>query len=93
MLSLLKRKPKPHVEEKPVALIECPTPALEPELAAEPMRRMEAAKHQSHGRCRHRLRRDRQGACISKAALFEDMVAERLEALQSQGVTIETSRS
>jgi hypothetical protein len=30
---------------------------------------------------------------ISKAALFEDMVAERLEALQRRGTTIEVSRT
>ena len=39
MLSLLKRKPKPSVEEEPVALIERPTLAPEPELSAEPVLR------------------------------------------------------
>ena len=29
--------------------------------------------------------------CISKAALFEDMVAERLEALERQGVKVEVA--
>ena len=93
MLSLLKRKPKPPVEEHPVALIACPTRAPEPDLAAEPMLRRKQQNIKVTADVCVALDAIARALCISKAALFEDMVAERLEALQSRGVTIETSRS
>jgi hypothetical protein len=93
MLSLLKRKPKPPVELEPLALIECPISAPEPTLAAEPMRRWKQQNIKVTEDVGIAFEAIARALCISKAALFEDMVAERLEALQSRGVMIEISRS
>ena len=91
MLSLLKRKPKPPVEEKTVVPIGCPIPALEPGLAAEPMRRWKQQNIKVTEDVGIAFDALAKALGISKAALFEDMVAERLEALQRQGVRIEAS--
>ena len=93
MLSLLKRKPKPPVEEKPVLLIECSSTEPEPELPAESVLRRKQQNIKVTEDVGVAFDAIARALRISKAALFEDMVAERLEALQSQGVTIETSRS
>ena len=88
MLSLLKRKPKPPVEVEPLALIECPIPAPEPGFSAEQMRRMKQQNikvTEDVGIAFDALAR---ALGISKAALFEDMVAERLEALRLQGIEL-----
>ena len=88
MLSLLKRKPKATVEEEPVALIECPIPAPEPGLAAEPMRRMKQQNIKVTEDVGVAFDAIARALRISKAALFEDMVAERLEALRLQGIEL-----
>jgi biotin operon repressor len=93
MLSLFKRKPKRPVEVEPLALIECPIPAPEPGLEAEPMLRRKQQNIKVTDDVGVAFDAIARALGISKAALFEDMVAERLEALQSRGVTIETSRS
>ena len=89
MLSLLKRKPKPPVELEPLALIECPILAPEPELPAEPERRWKQQNIKVTEDVGVAFDAIAKALCISKAALFEDMVAERLESLERQGVKVE----
>ena len=89
MLSLLKRKPKPSVEENPVALIECPMPAPEDCLAEEPVRRWKQQNIKVTEDVGVAFDAIARALGISKAALFEDMVAERLESLRHHGVQIE----
>ena len=89
MLSLLKRKPKPPVEEETVALIECPIPALEHEGSAEPARRMKQQNIKVTEDVGVVFDAIAKALGVSKAALFEDMVAERLESLRHHGVQIE----
>ena len=88
MLSLLKRMAKPPVEEEPLALIECPIPAPEPELPVEPMRRMKQQNIKVTEDVGIAFDAIAKALRISKAALFEDMVAERLEALRLQGIEL-----
>ena len=88
MLSLLKRKPKPHVEVEPPALIECPVPAPEPALAADSMRRWKQQNIKVTEDVGVAFDAIARALCMSKAALFEDMVAERLEALRLQGIEL-----
>ena len=75
MLSLLKRKPKPMTEA-----------ASEP---AEPARRSRQQNIKASEDCAIAFAALAEAQGISKAALFEDLVAERLEALKRQGVKIE----
>ena len=89
MLSLLKRKPKPPVEEKPVVLIESPTLAPEHELPVEPVRRMKQQNIKVTEDVGVAFDAIARALGISKAALFEDMVAERIEALERKGVKVE----
>ena len=89
MLSLLKRKPKPSVEEEPVALMECPAFAPELELSAEPVLRRKQQNIKVTDDVGVAFDAIARALGISKAALFEDMVAERLEALERQGVKVE----
>ncbi len=72
MLSLLKRKPRPPVVAE-----------LEP---AEPIRRTRQQNIKVSEDCSVAFAAMAQAQGISKAALFEDMVAERLEVLRRQGV-------
>ena len=88
MLSLLKRKPKPPVEEEPVALIEYPIPAPEPERSAEPTLRRKQQNIKVTEDVSVAFDAIARALRISKAALFEDMVAERLEALRLQGIEL-----
>ncbi len=71
MLSLLKRKPKPPVK-------------IEPQ-AAEPVRRTHQQNIKVSDDCSAAFTALAEVQGISKAALFEDMVAERLEVLQRRG--------
>ena len=88
MLSLLKRKPQAPVEEKPAALIECPKLAHEPELPAEPVLRRKQQNIKVTDDVGIAFDAIAKALGISKAALFEDMVAERLEALRLQGIEL-----
>jgi hypothetical protein len=75
MLSLLKRKPKPlaRIELQPLEPQETPRRKKQQNIkVTEDTSIAFAALAQAQG--------------LSKAALFEDMVAERLEALQGQGI-------
>lgn len=91
MLSLLKRKPQPPLEEKPVDLIERPTFGPPSELPAEPALRRKQQNIKVTDDVGIAFDAIAKALGISKAALFEDMVAERLEALQCRGIRIETS--
>ena len=72
MLSLLKRKPKlPVVAELP---------------APEPMKRTRQQNIKVSDDCSAAFTALAEAQGISKAALFEDMVAERLEVSQRRGV-------
>ncbi len=88
MLSLLKRKPKPPVEEKPVLLIECSSTEPESELPAEPALRRKQQNIKVTDDVGIAFDAIAKALGISKAALFEDMVAERLEALERQGIEL-----
>lgn len=88
MLSLLMRKPKPPVVEEPAVLIECQTEP-EPEPSAEPVRRMKQKNIKITDDVGIAFDAIAKALGMSKAALFEDMVAERLETLERQGVKVE----
>ncbi len=76
MLSLLKRKPK-----LPVVIEAQP---------AEPVRRTHQQNIKVSEDCSAAFAALAEAQGISKAALFEDMVAERLETLQRHGVKLGT---
>ena len=77
MLSLLKRKPK-NPSQSDAATIE----------ARKPVRRMRQQNIKASKDCCAAFAAIAEAQGISKAALFEDMVAERLEALQRRGVNL-----
>jgi len=83
MLSLFTRKSKAPVEVEPVTPLEY----IEAE-AAEPVRRMKQQNIKASEDCRAAFAAIAEAQGISKAALFEDMVAERLEALRRQGTQL-----
>ena len=74
MLSLLKRKPKP-----PVLVEQQPT---------EPVRRIHQQNIKVSEDCSLAFAALAEALGISKAALFEDMVAERLEAAERRGMKL-----
>jgi hypothetical protein len=74
VLSLLKRKPKLP------ARAELPPP--------EPVRRNRQQNIKVSGDCSVAFAALAEAQGLSKAALFEDMVAERLETLQRQGMKL-----
>ena len=78
MLSLLKRKPKD-------------TPAMIEQGPREPVQRNRQQNIKVSDDCWIAFAKLAEAQRMSKAALFEDMVAERLEALQRRGVKIEAS--
>ena len=77
MLSLLKRKPRPA--------------ALAQQRAPETVRRTRQQNIKVSDDCAAAFAALAEAQGLSKSALFEDMVAERLEALQRQGVKLEVS--
>ncbi|MGO9172246.1 MAG: hypothetical protein ACLP7P_09805 [Rhodomicrobium sp.] len=77
MLSLLKRKPKP------------PVMVLPPQAAEPPVRRNKQQNIKVSDDCAVAFAALAEAYGISKAALFEDMVAERLETAQGQGVKLQ----
>ena len=83
MLSLFTRKPKAPVEAEPIA----PEPYIETE-AAEPVRRVKQQNIKASDDCCAAFAAIADAQGISKAALFEDMVAERFEALRRQGMQL-----
>jgi hypothetical protein len=79
VLSLLKRKPEP------------PVMVMQPESAESPLRRNRQQNIKVSEDCSVAFAALAEAQGISKAALFEDMVAERLEAAQRQGLALKTS--
>jgi len=77
MLSLLKRKPKPA--------------ALVPQRAPDTIRRYRQQNIKVSDDCATTFAALANSQGLSKSALFEDMVAERLDALERQGVKLEVS--
>ena len=83
MLSLFTRKPKAPVEAEPVE----PNAYIEAE-SADPVRRVKQQNIKASDDCCAAFAAIADAQGISKAALFEDMVAERFEALQRQGTKV-----
>jgi hypothetical protein len=81
MLSFLKRKPEPTSE--PVPPIERP--------ATEPVRRARQQNIKVSADCAAAFAAIAEVQGFTKAALFEDMVAERLLHLEQQGVKMKLS--
>ncbi len=79
MLSLLKRKPKPSVVIMP------------PQSAEPPLRRDRQQNIKVSEDCSLAFAALAEAYGLSKAALFEDMVAERFETAQRQGFALKIS--
>jgi hypothetical protein len=80
MLSFLKRKPEPSMPVEAMPVLPAPHPAAK-------RNRQENIKVSDD--CAAAFASMAKALGMSKAALFEDLVAERLEALQRRGVKIE----
>ena len=97
MLSLFKRKPKTPVTAEPVEpdqytpdrCIETPDQCIEEE-QAEPVRRMKQQNIKASEDCCAIFAALAEAEGISKAQLFEDMVAERYETLRRRGIDVAT---
>ena len=87
MLSLFKAKPKAAVQTEPAANIEA-VDGVEAE-PAEPVRRMKQQNIKASEDCSMAFAAIAKALGMTKAELFEDMVVERLEALQRQGVSVD----
>ena len=87
MLSLFKSKPKAAVPAEPIADIEA-VDGVEAE-PAEPVRRMKQQNIKASEDCSMAFAAIAQALGMTKAELFEDMVAERFEMLRRQGVKLE----
>ena len=89
MLSLFTRKPKAPVEVEPIA----PDPYIpDHDIEAEPagpVRRMKQQNIKASEDCCAAFAAIAEALGISKAELFEDMVAGKLEELERQGFKIE----
>ncbi|MFZ1110294.1 MAG: ribbon-helix-helix protein, CopG family [Rhodomicrobium sp.] len=81
MLSLFRPKQKPAVQAEPVKYIEA-----EP---TETVRRARQQNIKASEDCCEAFARIAKAQGMSKAELFEDLVAERLEMLRRQGVKVE----
>jgi hypothetical protein len=84
MLSLLKRKPK-----TPVMIV--PPQAPEPQKPEPPVRRNRQQNIKASKDCAVAFAALAEAYGLSKAALFEDMVAERLEAAEAQSFALKVS--
>jgi len=87
MLSLFKAKPKAAVQTEPGADIE----AVDGVDAApvEPVKRMKQQNIKASEDCSMAFAAIAKALGMTKAELFEDMVAEKLESLRQRGVTVE----
>ena len=79
MLSFLRRKPEPMPEA---------AAPIEPLCSAEPIRRVRQQDIKVSDDCAAAFAAIAEAQGFSKAALFEDMVAERLQQLERQGVKL-----
>ena len=90
MLSLFKRKPKTPVEAEPVEPDQyTPDQYIEAE-PAEPVRRMKQQNIKASEDCCAIFAALAEAEDMSKAQLFEDMVAERYETLRRRGIDVAT---
>jgi hypothetical protein len=87
MLSLFKSKPKAAVQAEPIEQAE-PVESIEAE-PAESVRRMKQQNIKASEDCIIAFAAIAKALGRTKAELFEDMVAERLESLRRQGVELE----
>ena len=87
MLSLFKAKPKAAVPAEPLANFEA-VDCVEVE-PVEHVRRMKQQNIKASEDCSMAFAAIAQALGMTKAELFEDMVVERLEALQRQGVSVD----
>jgi hypothetical protein len=87
MLSLFKSKPKAAVQTEPGANIEA-VDCVESE-PVEPVRRMKQQNIKASEDCSMAFAAIAKALGMTKAELFEDLVAERLESLRRQGVSVE----
>ena len=96
MLSMFKRKPKPVAEDVTIPEADAPAGIIEadPIEAAEepePIRRVKQQNIKVSEDCCAAFAAIAKALCMTKSQLFEDMVAERLEQLQRQGMDVEAS--
>jgi hypothetical protein len=96
MLSLFRRKPQPAIEveaiREPVAEIEDIAVELaEPADSSNHVRRMKQQNIKASDDCSALFAALAKALGMTKAELFEDMVAERYETLRRQGVELEVS--
>ena len=87
MLSLFKAKPKAAVQTERAANIEA-VDGVEAE-PVEPVRRMKQQNIKASEDCSMAFAAIAKALCMTKAELFEDLVAERFEMLRRQGVKLE----
>ena len=87
MLSLFKAKPRAAVQTEPGANIEA-VDYVEAE-PVEPVRRMKQQNIKASEDCSMAFAAIAQALGMTKAELFEDMVAERLESLRRQGMELD----
>jgi len=87
MLSLFKSKPKAAVQAESIEQAE-PVESIEAE-PAEPVRRMKQQNIKASEDCIIAFGAIAKALGRTKAELFEDMVAERLESLRREGVQLE----
>ena len=87
MLSLFKAKPKAAVQTEPGANIEA-VDGVQAE-PVEPVRRMKQQNIKASEDCSMAFAAIAKALGMTKAELFEDMVAEKLESLRQRGVTVE----
>ena len=91
MLSLFKRKRKVAVQDRPVEQVESVEPVeyLEAE-PAEAVQRMKQQNIKASEDCCAIFAALAKAERLSKAQLFEDMVAERYETLRRRGIDVAT---
>jgi len=92
---LFKRKPKPAIEDEAIAGEAAPAQSIaaeltEPAKEPEPVRRVRQQNIKASEDCCAHFDALAKALGMTKAELFEDMVVERYEALQRQGIQIET---
>ena len=91
---LFKRKPKPAVEDEMFSVAvepagEVAADIAEPAEETEPVRRIKQQNIKASEDCCALFNALAKAQGMTKAELFEDLVAERLESLRRQGVELE----
>ena len=94
MLSVFKRKPKPEVDDEAIAeaalpVVDVAAERVEPAEEPEPVRRVRQQNIKASEDCSMVFAAIAKALGMSKAELFEDLVAERFETLRRRGVKLE----